>query len=382
MTLVLSHSRITSYLTCNRAYELKYVEGLKPRHGDDKAAPFLGSAFHAGIAEALKRAYAGETPDEQLKAGKKAAQKWIDDNTRLDKQKYVDGVGWVHDADYYQMTNDTYSKAYELMNYYYPKLGIGTRYKVLDTTHFWSEDDVLKEPLVEYEFQVPINGVPDVELKGVVDAILLDTETGETVIIDWKTRSGLGSDMYAMIDNQLYLYAMVFSQITERTKIDRAVMWQIKAKTPGAASISQAKGKGFGLPNTGAASYDTTWEMWVKTLPDGIDPAEYEELMKPKLKSLSDFMRPVDLMLTAEAIQATLDNFKVTAANMVRDTALYEETPAPASLNIKVCQYCPFARLCVGALRHGGDVAHIVEQFYDVDHEDAPEGGELDSVEF
>jgi hypothetical protein len=234
----------------------------------------------------------------------------------------------------------------ELLSYHLPKLA---RYKAV------TKGEVVEgagdERAVEWEIEVPFDGYT---VKGIVDAVVRDQETGELVIMDWKLRQQFTSLDVAQVDGQLHFYAAALARLAGKQVVNRVVQWQFRAKLPSPASISVRNSK----PNTGAESYDTTWAYWCATLPAGIDPADYEELMRPKMKEDYAFSMPCEGLVTAESSTMTLRNTEDAVA-LLKSTQSF-----PAIMSAQKCQFCPFVRLCSGGLRYGGDITPVIEEYY------------------
>lgn len=299
-----SWSQLQTFLTCERKWELQYREKLATETSDEMA---LGGAFHAGIAAHLMGA------DPYLAA--------------------------THKLNESQVNDDDYLTVKELLSYHLPK--ISGRYEVVEKDG---------KPLVEHYVEYKLDN--DNILVGYIDAVLYDVVQKETVIVDWKLRTRFSPEVYSALDGQLHLYAAMLDM-----PVQEVVMWEFRNKVPQPASISVRTG----LPNTGAESYDTTWEYWCKTVPAYIKPADWEGLIRPKLKDESEFVRPVRSVVTEYSKQAALDNVRKIISRI--NTACIDDTFS-AVYNSYVCRFCPYWRLCSTTLRYGGNSDNILLDYY------------------
>lgn len=373
--LRISWSAIQTFLSCQRKYALSYIEGLQRIPSADNRNLMLGSAFHAGIEAALLAAFDASvgqytmTTTWLVDAAVKGSTQYLKDATIKNKQvKDYDLGGLRLDYDYYAMVDELRLLVPEMLKYHIPLIGIGSRY-IVPSVHDVALNQYPsgaalhgQEPkaAVEMHFEYPLN--KDTLLTGYVDTILWDDESKEYVIFDWKTRNVFPDDRMALIDGQAHLYAAVINamakQETGQTPISKVTMYQFLNSTPKPASIS----KKSGLPNTGAESYATTWEVWKATLPKGIKAERYEAEMRPKLKDDSYWQRPVSGIVTDASSQLALDN--VYSAVYAMKCAFASNHTLPASLSSKSCEYCDFAMLCTNVLRYGGDPTSIISEFY------------------
>ncbi len=370
MPVKISWSAVSNFLACQRKYELANVNGLSRKPSVDSYALMQGSAFHAGLEAALKASFEGYS--EPTTAAKHAAREYLKTATIRNKTKFNwDTRTEEHDSEYYAMMSELSQIVPVLLAYHVPLLQLGDKWRVpskgevlgydqtlMDSGEKWyATNPELHEPAIEWQFEHILNADGDY-LKGLVDTVLQDIETGEFVVVDWKTRKAFPYDSLALIDGQLHLYAGVLNEMG--ADITRVIMWQFKTKIPSKAELSQAK-KTYMQPSTGRASYDTTWEVWAASLPKGVDPAKYEEEMRPKMKEDSDFQRPIEGRVTESSSSLMFDNVHAALASIKHSKTL--ET-MPAALGSKACQYCDFARLCANGFRYGGDVTDILERDY------------------
>lgn len=216
-------------------------------------------------------------------------------------------------------------------------------------------------PMVEYEFTVNIS--EDVALHGYVDAVLIDVETDECVIVDWKTVQSVRDATTAMLDDQLHLYAAALNH--SGGNISRVVMWQFRKSVPKPANINKNE-------QPSVAAQATTWDVWYNTLPPrtksivDADLATWEAWATQKLKSEAEFNSPIESHITHGSNYAAIENLLAIAgyANWIRVRAKSGQVvPAIADGGFNgTCQYCPFRVLCVDTLRYGSpDFQDVLE---------------------
>ncbi len=373
--LRLSWSAIQSFLSCQRKYELTYSEGLRRKPSAAHRNLLLGSAFHAGLEAALQFVFGNDwhqtvwTEEWLVTNAIEAAEQYLEENVVHGKMVRDSRGQLVQDDDYYAMCREVDQLVRVMLRFHIPMIGLGQRYTVPTVSdvmsglapEFRTQPGQEPVPAVEWHFEFPI--ADNTILSGYIDTILWDNFEEEYVLVDWKTRSNFPYDGMAMIDGQLHLYAGVINSMAEHLNsiwpIGRVMMYQMRTKTPSPASIN----KSTGVPNTGAASYDTTWDYWVKTLPKGIKADKFKTLMQPKLKQNEDYQRPIYGAVTDTSTQMALDNVKA-AVDAIR-AALATGKPLAAILSSNGCKWCDFSPLCVNVLRYGGDATSIITDLYD-----------------
>jgi hypothetical protein len=358
-SLRISHSQKQLFLKCPRAWELRYAEGLSPKNVSDKKPMLLGSAFHAGIAAGLTEMY--KDGEFMLHQATTAAIRWVHDNTVPDKTRYVEGGGFERDHSYYRMMDEIKEEASKLLRFYLKRMELGTRYRVMGTHELIGTANELfdlsgeeDKACVELEFKIAIPHT-DVQFSGYIDAIMMDTETNEIVIFDWKVRGMFAYDQLAGLDDQLFIYATLLSTVGVR--VDKVCMFQIKSSLPDDARIGVN-----GLPLTGGdRGVNTTRDRWIETLPANVNPDQWLPKMEGKFKPLSEWVHPVFMPYTSDVGNLTMLNLQATIKHM--QFAISNDS-YPATLNQSVCKQCDFWRLCSG-MQFGGDPSLIIQHSYD-----------------
>jgi hypothetical protein len=321
----LSWSSLQSLLSCGQKFHYNQVERLERLPYAGSFNRLRGTFFHEGIAAALlgKNVWGAmikRREEEDLKLAQMSDRQEADDTIRR-----------------------AMKEAKELVDYYVPQLGIGTR--------------IIPQE-VEGEFSLPFS--EGFDFNGRYDAIVVDTETKQVLVVDWKLRVGFSDIDALMLDGQLYAYAMALRKLGHT--IDGIRFYEFRAKLPSPASMQVSKGEYTGVPNTGAASYDTTWDVWSASVASYgvVDPNDYRDKMLPKMKEPSEWLNIVDLPLTEASIRET--EARLGAARELLEFSRKQAVPT-AAFSSYVCSGCDFQKLCV-LKRHGLDTSLAVKSYY------------------
>lgn len=350
-----SFSRLSSGSHCLRQYELRYIEGLEKKPGIENEGRILGSAIHAGFDAALVYMF------RHFRDGSWDVEAWGVDwvNIALKAARdYVlsQGVGLPLNTppEFFDMLDGVSREAVDFLRYYLPRIGLGHRYVPVSVQEVLPQYLEAHVPFVEYSFELPL--VDDDILVGRVDAVLRDLTTGELILVDWKSRIAFPKDYLAAIDDQLHLYAAVIN--AQGGSISQVGMIQMKRNLPKGAEFSTKDG----LPLTGRASYNATWDSFVQSLPAGIDAEYYREKLAGKLKQHEpDFYHPVFNFVTKLSSHLVLDNIRAQIAVITMGVETYN---FPARMSYTACQFCEFQQLCANAFRYGGDPADIIALYF------------------
>jgi PD-(D/E)XK nuclease superfamily protein len=322
----LSWSSIQSLLSCGQKFRYQQQERLERIPTAAHFGRLRGTFFHAAVASALL----GHRPLDGMREEREKEE--LKFANVFDRQELDDTM------------NRAFKEAAELAEYHIPKLGIGTSIEPL---------------LVEGEFSFHFSR--DFDFNGRYDAIIRDLETNETVLVDWKLRDGFNSIEAAMMDGQLYAYAYALRQLG--TEVDAIRFYEFSSKQPSPASIKISKGVPTGYPNTGAASYDTTWERWSSDVRrfGVVDPENYRDEMEGKLKTDADFMNIINLPLTPASYRET--ERRLTAARELLAFNVSQAVPTAAYSSF-ICKGCDFLKLCISEGRHGIDATELKKRYY------------------
>lgn len=342
-----SWSELTTFMSCNRKWELSYVEGLQKKPSREYANRYRGQAFHTGIADFIVH--------RDIEQAVKKAQSELIDMTVLNKLVYsYEDKSYAIDTEYYELMEELRTEVTAILRYQLPL--IPTNYRVVTTGEFFNAEG--DAPMIEYRFDYssPSGNI----ISGFVDAVLHDGT--EYIVVDWKLRKSFPFDEMALIDGQIHLYSAVLNELSRHVgghSITGAIMWQFSTSTPKPARINKD-----GTPSV--AVQDTTWDHWCATLPVGIKAEKYEAEIRPKLKENSDYVRLAVTPITDVSSNQALDNAEgiIEAVTFAR-SRLDSGRPLPASLGSHSCQFCDFVKLCSVPFRFGGDATEIIETEYD-----------------
>lgn len=344
-----SFSRLGSAAHCLRQYELRYVEGLEKKPSLENEGRILGSAIHAGFDAALvfwfnhyKDGSWDVYVENWVNIAVKAAQNYV--------LSQAAGVPVDTPVEYFDMIESVRLEAAAFVKYYLPRMGFGNRYVPVSVSEVLPQYMEAHVPFVEYDFELPLDS-GDI-LVGRVDAVLRDLTTGELILVDWKSRVAFPADYLADIDDQLHLYAAAIN--ANGGNISQVAMMQMKRGLPKGAEFSTKDG----LPLTGRASYNATWESFYDSLPAGIDAEHYRPLLEGKLKRHEpDFFHPVFGYVTETSSMLVLENM---AKQINVLLAAQRADEFPARMSYTACQFCEFKRLCSSFLRYGGDGSEMI----------------------
>lgn len=356
-----SWTRLQTAQTCGQKYKWRYQKGYVERPSAASRPLVLGSAVHKGIETYLRVITEVQhelefVPDiEKARAevdAFQAVRDYIKGETRPNQQRYDDKSGLkAFDSEYYEMMREVEKTAVELLEFYLPTIPatwrIATKGQVIPGRYEGNPqgDELALEWKIYHDFPM------GEEFTGIVDAVIHDSESGATLLVDWKVKGNFPLDDKAALDGQLHLYAAVLNE--HGAAIREVCMYQMKSTLPANAEISAVTGE----PLTGRSGYATTWEHWRATLPMGVDASKFEDKMRPKMKDMSYFLRPIYSPVTRHSTQFALDNAHQ-AVRMVDNNTL------PAKLSSYDCNFCPYFRLC-DALKYGGNVEMVVDLAYD-----------------
>lgn len=397
-----SWTAMQTFARCNRAFELGYRENIELIPNETNEARLTGMVLHAGMAANLLTQR--EPLDERIKIAIKAAERALEQETIPNKLiRGLDG-NQVIDTFYYLMLEGIHQQIPRLLEYIIPQFDLERYYVPLagellpkgdwckcdicsgsgkvrhgqttcnrcyglgtdksygrecscviedecqncDSTGF--AESKMRQPMVEWKFEFE-------DFTGIIDAVLYDRETGEFIMVDWKFRSKFVADEIAAMDGQLPFYAACLNAMG--AKISQTVMYQVRRAVPKPAVINQNK-----MPSI--AAQDTTWSYWLETLPsdlrDKLDLGEWQVKLEHKLKSETDYINPIAMIVTDKSSEIALNNARMIVAMMEVANRMYDDGYAmPATLNDTACKWCDFKMLCRAGLKYGGDTQQLIE---------------------
>ena len=352
MTTNLSYSQM-SQMACGRRWWLSYVEGLEKPPSLENEGRFFGTAFHAGMAAAMS---IGDTPKNLVKLAVQAARKALAE-IRVDGK--ADYFGQPDQA-YYDMLDKVDYEVTALLNWFVLEFP-HDKYKVATVREVFGEgyeDDNLAwyAPMIEWEFSFPINA--EVNVKGFVDAVLIDRETGEVIVVDWKTRQQILDDRTALIDGQLHLYAAVITAMGGH--VDLVRMWQVRKSPPAPVTLVDKNTR----PSAAANAKATTRKMYLQTLPEALQ-LQYGDADLPSIKPDSYFAYGADGYVTPVSVAMTLANLEAQGNLLLFYKEMADKgMELPAQYSSHLCKGCPFVPLCSEPFRYGGESKAMIDSLY------------------
>ncbi len=296
----LSVSAVQTYLQCSRRWWYQYRSNL-PSAPTESAAMQLGTAFHAAAAGVLR---ANDTSDATIEAALRPLATAVPDSVL--------------------------AQAARLARYHLPRIGIGTTHQAL------IHDGV---PQVEVEVTARVGqGEKAFDLRGFVDAVLEDVQTGETWLVDWKVRGHLSPDDAVRLDKQLYIYAALLGRAG--VQIDRIAQVQILADPPAEPRLNKGQDptrfSSYHAGGIGKTTEDVLAPYLAALRPEDYLQAEAE--WGTRVVPDETFRRWVELRHSA--VPEVFSAFVAQALRLRADTAY---TPI---LHSATCTYCPFLRAC------------------------------------
>lgn len=290
--------------------------------------------------------------DSGMAKAKAAIAAWAVKETKPNHTRYDwDSSSWVLDVEYYEVMREVEQTAFELVKYYAPYIPaswrVATKREVIPARY--APNSVRGQELaIEWAFEHPL---PDGSLlTGIIDIALVDEETGDVFLVDWKVKSDITHEDSMLLDGQLPLYAAVLREYG--ASINKVCYFQMRSTLPADPEIGVG-----GNVLTGRKGYATTWAHWSSHLPMGVDASKYEATMRPKMKDDSYFVRPVFVYVNDTSSAFAMENMQK-AVDMIQHGYL------PARLLAYECKTCPFWRLC-DAKRYGSDVDFVASLVVD-----------------
>jgi hypothetical protein len=355
-------SSIYAFMKCMRKYDLSYRQHLVKRTGADNRARVLGSHVHAGIEAALRASFAGEKSVTKLVTAAVNGVRTYNRNELKEDQKRYDWETktFVPDTAYFSMMADVLISAIAIIRYQVPRIGLGTRYRVATIRDVMGDTDMvdgdIDRAMIEWNFNVPIileNGNAYI-LSGTVDSVLQDIKTGEYIIFDWKCRAIIPPELLVDLDGQLKFYAAVINKLGG--KISQTCQYQIRSNVPQPAKLTDKTKK------VSTQNISSTWEVWAESVRAlGLNPDDYADTMKPKMKDETAFTCPIRTPVTPISAHLIMNNV-LQIGEAIRYAEEHSQFPAiPSSVG---CQFCEFKSYCRVA-DHGGDLKYIIETEYD-----------------
>lgn len=203
----LSHSQVSTWLTCGEKYRLERIE----RVPQDNAWFFTGgTAVHTATEMFDRQVCAGGSADEALPEAIRAFHNTVDEAVQAGGQVWLSG-GRVtkdfpngEDESWWRANGPNMVESYAAWRAAHPHLIV------------W--DAAPNTPAIELAVRANISDVP---FTGFVDRVMVDTSTGELIVVDIKAGQPPKSDL------QLALYRLMLAE-TLGTAVDSGAYYMAR----------------------------------------------------------------------------------------------------------------------------------------------------------
>lgn len=339
MELILRGSEYASFLNCRKQWFHQWIEGIEPKRPDGKL--FFGTLYHKFLEHYYKEGCDYTRAFMIMEAYLKASDLFAMEQTEIDDM-------WV----LFVGVSENYHKTY------------------------FERDKNMKVLATELEFLVRLEG--DIYMTGTID-LVYETVEGTIRFADHKTVASL--DMYeekSKMDRQISRYWWALQQIADGAGL-------IKSPDGEWVEWSELKGKrieGFDynliakdfpkqpkVLKSGKLSTDksqkTTHDLYINKIYElGLNPEDYDEMLRMLDQKPDLFLRRVNVLRTASELESAAWEFMYTAGD-IHDVKLtimeHPEAIEPLTYrNIGTqCQnMCNFKALCKTAIE-GGNISMV-----------------------
>lgn len=364
----ISVSQIGAFQDCQYKWQLMYKEGIRIRKGELTPSA-VGSVFHEGMAAALRQLFFQQQSKRKSKpatahkrlvaASDKAIRVWYTDNYVEKQTPFVNDEGqlvMMTDEDYGQQWANMLSNASKLVERTIINLDLVNRYEV---TGIEIQPDLVV-PVVEFwldvDLSLPLGFPPNVfAFAGVVDAVMLDKETGMTVVFDWKLHKRFTTLENEQLSAQIALYQHAL-RVAYGINTQVGIVYQVKSEPPRKPEPNKDGTMSRRKITSDWMTYETSLIL------AGLNPDDYRDEMQPKLADI-EFFRPLMVFRTPAITQIFWDNL----LNFARTIIKTEHFPMALGYS---CRTCPFAKLCTARI-YGYDEGELFETIY-IKEEDIP----------
>lgn len=271
--LTVSRTQILDYLNCGYRWDLSYRRGIASTKVREKMD--LGSAVHRaikhGIAAYVALGQKGKTiaswnPKIAATATAAGAREWSKEEVET-RGKFL-----------------TEEMAIQIRAL--EEEGIAIARRALE--HFrleeWEVATWKGQPLFEVEMIVPLK--PWKGYRVIPDLVARPRHEGRRApfwLIDWKSRDSFESDDAEEINLQFATIQYVMAQVAPDIYVDGSILWQVKSTAPKWPKTNKDG-------SMSRALIATDWETYSRALREArLNPADYEEDMKPKLGAIEWF---------------------------------------------------------------------------------------------
>src|SRR5690606_22131480 len=190
----------------------------------------------------------------------------------------------------------------------------------------WKDEDLeymeLQGKKAEFDFAIPLDGKPleesDLVYTGKIDTVVQDSKD-RVWLMEHKSFKKLPSENFRFANQQALLYTWVLPQIGFPKPT--GVIWDyLRTKVPTVPGVLKSGGL------SKAKAIDTTRDVYLKAIKDnGLDPADYEDILQSLEGKELDFYRRIYLPAKENKIENVFKDLKETAMEI---HILHETTQA------------------------------------------------------
>ncbi len=348
-----SYSALSAYMSCE--FKSALSTQFEPV---EKARPLvLGTLVHLGLSVALEKMARVNYDYIPYADIARVIDDYINANRTVKIPIVFEGLTIVDDnsIDYEELRANAYDVVVRTINH----LELGKRWIVAL--------DGEGNPIIERRFQVPMIENPAIDFVMVVDTILVEPETGEAWVVDWKVRKSMQNDLLTSnsgtarddFNVQVSLYQKALQPLLKGYGyyLNGAIVYQISDRLPETPKLNKtAPGKPLVMSRS---KIKTDWETYSTTLIEhGIDPADYKDMES----ALADvvFWQPLYIRQVATEVNNRWELMKRWAIRLYN----FRNSDIEPLRHISAgCQFCDFARVCMGIDRNH-DVSVILATDY------------------
>ena len=312
-----SVSAAQMFMRCPRSWSYLYTDDITVRHPAVELT--IGALCHVGMEHAMREIAKGNSLYVAAKRGLVAMSEHY-------REAYE-----TFDEELLRHAQETFQLAL-----------IGFKVDKYDVLH------IDGEPCLEMEFEVPFpRGEDDLAfdtVHGFIDAILVERETGDIYVVDYKFRKRFTGEEDELTNIQNYIYAYACMQMG--IEVHGTMVWQCK-------SVAMAEPAMLRNGRVSKAKINMTWEMYMRfVISKGLDPHDYLD-MKAKLEEV-EWSRVCKEIITPIAIDNVM---KDVFMPVVRSMKAGVQRRCMYAWNCRSCQY---RNLCMAEVR-GYDYESMID---------------------
>lgn len=332
-TGMVSVSQLTAHMSCPKKWEYGYKEGLTPRV--DRPFLTIGRLCHVGMQYAMLHKHFNDAgPDYTIEQSLRCGLTYMED----EYTEYMENNCFLAEEiptleEMYRGAVSVFGQAWQAFN--------PDRWEVICVSTKKGGEEI---PALELHFVIPCSGSKG--LHGYIDAILRDRETADVWCVDYKFRSFFEDETEEAYNIQNAVYTRACFKLG--IPITGTLTWQHSNTPPSFPSVNKNG-------TISRAKIKTTWQVYSDFCKQmGVDPAEYEEEMVPKLSEI-EWCRCTTEYRNKPTTDRIWNDVIVPEAYAVK--ASYKK-PNYRRMYAWNCKLCQFRDLCQAELR-GYDADYI-----------------------